>query len=201
MNKLKVLYDVVTVMQNKETLSGILTAQVHKDEEQLLALQNEFEKNLQTGQTKAKINTEFTKFHSDECNCREFFRSLNQGHGAGCRLKGKLTKLAFAMSILNALQVSEQDGKTMVISLNFVDLSEDAKALFGEKIRQARACRHEHGGMKECCAVENFDGGVNIFVNKNFEVEKIVLSLNGSTKDGQSAKHKLAAQAELSFVW
>ncbi|MHC1760609.1 MAG: hypothetical protein AB9917_14110 [Negativicutes bacterium] len=217
MNKLKVLYDVVTVMKNKEAFNGILTVQVHKDEESLFFLQNEFKKNLLTGETKAKINTdlnyegktlkhesttEFTMLHSGECKCHEFFRNLHQCHAAGCGgLRGKLAKLAFAFSILNALQVSEQDSKTIVLSLKSSDLPEDIKALIHEKMSQASTCHHEHGFLKEFCATEQRDFGLNIFVNKNFEAEKIVITLAGLQKTEQNAPRKLTARAEVSFTW
>lgn len=202
MNKLKVLYDVVTVMKNKEVLNGIITAQVHKDEAQMLSFQNEFEKSLLTGRTKAKIDTEFTAPHGDDCRHRDFFRNLHQCHDARCcGLRGKLNKLAFAFSLLNALQVNEQDGKTLVLSLKFADLSEEIKTLLGEKLRRAHVGHHEQAGVKNCCAVEDVDGSVSIFVNKNSEVEKIALNLSGISKDEQSATHKLSARAELSLVW
>lgn len=218
MNKLKVLYDVVKAMKNKETFNGTLTVQVHKDETPLFSLRNEFEKNLLTGQTKAKINTEldyegktvkhesnteFTMPRSGECRHHEFFKHLHPSPASGCcGLKGKLAKLAFALSVLNALQTEETENKTIVISLSAKDLPEDTKAMIHEKICCVKDCHpHGHGLLKEFCAAEDHDFVLNIFVNKNFVVEKIVITLVGTQKDEQNAPHDLTARAELSFTW
>ncbi|MDR3560702.1 MAG: hypothetical protein P4N59_04575 [Negativicutes bacterium] len=219
MNKIKALYDVVKTMKNKETFNGTLMVQVHKDEAQLFSLRNEFEKSLLTGQTKAKINseldyegntvkhesnTEFTRLRSGECRHHEFIRHLHPGHANGCRgLKGQLSRLAFALSILTALQTKELDGKTSVISLNATDLPEDTKALLREKINHAGACHghHRHAFLKEFGEAADIDFVVELSINKNCEVEKIVATLVGTQKDEKNVAHDLTARAELSFVW
>lgn len=212
MDKIKLLHDVVKAMKNKEVFNGTLTVQVHKDETALFLLRNEFEKNLLTGQTKAKINTEmdyegkrgnteFTIPHSGECRHHEFIKRPHPSHVAGYEgLKGKLSKLAFALSILTALQTEEQEGKT-IISLNANNLPEDTKTLLREKASQAVACRrHGHDFLKEFNATGHPDFAVNVFVDKFSEVEKVVLNFVGTQKDGQNAPHDLTLQAELSLA-
>lgn len=219
MNKIKVLYDVVKAMRNKETFSGTLTVQVHKDEAQLFSLRNEFEKNLLTGQTKAKINTELDydgKTAKHESNteftmprpgaCRhhghhEFIRHLHHSHAAGCEgLKGKLSRIACALSLLTALQTEEQEDKTILLSLTAADLPEDSKALLREKMARAGAChQHGHGFFKEFCALDDLDFVVSVFINTSYEVEKTVITIVGTQKDGQNAPHDLAVRAELSL--
>jgi hypothetical protein len=216
MNKIKVLYDVVKAMKNKEAFNGTLTVQIHKDETQLFSLSNEFETNLLTGQTKAKINTgldydgktakhesntEFTLPRSGECQHHEFIKHLHPSHDVGREgLKGKLSRLTFALSILTALQTEEQEDKTIIISLSATDLPEDTKALLREKMSRAGACQHHrHGFLKEFCAPDNPDFAVNLFVNKISEVEKVVVTFVGTQKDGQNAPHDLTVRAELSL--
>ncbi len=218
MNKLKVLYDAAKVMKSKDAFNGTLTVQVHKDEAQLFSLRNEFAKNLVTGQTKAKIstdldyagktvkhesNTEFTLPHFGECGHHEFLKRLHHSRAAGFGwLKDKLARLTFALSVLAALQIEEQEDKTVVISLNATDLPEDSKALLREKMSRAGACQHHgHGFLKEFCLADDHDFVVNLFLNKNYEVEKIVITFVGTQKDEQNTLHDLTAKAELSLVW
>jgi hypothetical protein len=218
MNKLKVLYDVVKTMKNKEAFNGNLAVQVHKDDVQLFSLRNEFEKNLLTGQTKAKINTEldyegnivkhqsnteFTTTCGGECRHHEFLRHLHPSHGTGCKgLKGKLSKIACALSILSALETKELEDKTILISLNAADLPEDTRALFCEKLSQAGSCHsHRHGFAKEFCESADLDFVITININKAYEAEKIVVTLVGTKKDEQNAPHDLTARAEVNFVW
>jgi len=219
MNKIKLLYDVVKTMRNKEVLNGVLAVKVHKAEANLFSLRNEFEKNLLTGQTKAKINTEldydgktvkhesnteFTIPRSGECKCHEFFARLHQSHATCCagRLKDKFSRLLFALGVLNALQTEEQADKGILISLNANDLPEEAKMLLREKMSRAGECHHhEHGFLKEFCAAENLDFALNIFTNKNYEIDRIVITLVGTQKDEHNAPYDLTARAEVSFVW
>ncbi len=57
MNKIKLMYDVVKAMKEKEVFIGSLEVDAQKDQVEFFALKNEFEKNLKSGQVKVKINT------------------------------------------------------------------------------------------------------------------------------------------------
>ena len=99
MNKLKLMYDVVTTMKDKEVFNGTLQLTGNHGGVKVVDFWNEFEKNTATGQVKTKIRaelnhdgkqvkhescTEFTnpccdhKFHSFEMHCHHFAR---QPHG------------------------------------------------------------------------------------------------------------------------
>ncbi len=218
MNKLKLLYDVVKVLKNKEAFNGNLTVQVHKDDTQLFSLENEFEKNLVTRQTKAKIttqldyagktvkhesNTEFTLSGPGGCRHHEFFRRLHQSQAGGCEgLKGKLSRLSCALSVLMALQTKELEDKTVVLSLSAGDLSEDTQAHLREKMSQAGAChQHCHGLLTEFCQAPDLDFVIEMFINKRNEAEKVVLTLAGTPQDEHNVPHDLTARVELSLVW
>ncbi|HWR45145.1 hypothetical protein [Sporomusa sp.] len=217
MNKLKLMYDVVKTLRSKEVIAGVFTADVQKDQAKIFSLQNEFEKNLITCQVKAKINTELDydgKLLKHESNS-EFTlphfcgHSHHQGrplhhHGHAFRhggIKGKLTRLSLALSILNAVQAAEQENKTIVLSLNANDLPEDMKVLLREKISHADAHHPHHGLMKEFCTVDQLNFVVNVFINKNYEIEKVVATLGGSRSDEHHEQHDLNARVELSFTW
>ncbi|BBB90869.1 MAG TPA: hypothetical protein PKA28_19715 [Methylomusa anaerophila] len=220
MNKIKLLYDVVKTMKDKEVFNGAVKVEVQKDQTKIFFLQNEFEKNLVTGQTKAKIstdldyegkkvkhesNTEFTRQYPAESRRHEFMKHMLRHHAANSGgIKRKLNKLAFAFSILNSMQAEEQDDKTIIISLQARDLPEEMKALIREKISHADTTCHHHGDhvfMKEFCSMENHNFTFNMFINKNYEVEKIIMDFDGNQKDDQNEQHKFKAMAELSFAW
>lgn len=203
MNKIKLLYDVVMAMKNKDALQGVLTAEAQKDRVNIFTIRNEFEKNLLARQTKAKISTEMdysTLPCCSEGSHHEFINHMHKGHCSG--LKGMLTKLALALAILNALQVEEQEGKAVIMSLNADDLPEDAKELIRDKISRAGSGGHcGQGFLKEFCTADKLALLLKMFVNKRSEVEKILITFGGSQVDGQNEQHDLKARAELSFSW
>jgi hypothetical protein len=216
MNKIKLLYDVVTTLKDKETLTGVIKAAICKEQVTLFSLQNEFAKNLLTGQTKAKISTgldyegkkvqhesttEFTM--PGHCHHRhhEFFKHIHHHAGQCGGIKGKLSKLAFALSILNSLQVEEQEQGTIVVSLNMNEVPEDMKEMLREKMSHARAHHEHHGFMKEFCTMEACDFTFTMLVNKKHEIEKIAVTLAGTQRDEQHQPHDLTAIAELRFSW
>lgn len=221
MNKVKVLYDLVKVMKSKEAVNGIMTVDVHKDDALLFSFRNEFAKNLLTGQTKAAINTdlnyegktikhqsntEFIRQQQEECKRPLFCHHHLHGHGAGevgrRGLMGHLSRLDLGLSILNALQVEEQADKTVVLSLNAADLPENAKILLREKIsRMSAGHHHNHTFVKEFGNADSLDFVLGIYANKNYEAEKIVVTLVGTQKDERNESHDATARAELSFLW
>ncbi len=214
MNKIKFLYDVAKTMKAKEVLNGVLKAEVEKDQVKIFSIQNEFEKNLSTGQTKSKVTAEMdyegrtgTQEHwarfDREREQHDFHRHMPHFHGRGREgLKEKFAKCALALGLLDAVKTEEQEDKTIVISLNANDLSADMKLLFHERMNQAGG--HHHNGhrlMHEFCSVNELDLVISLHINKNYEVENILITAGGNQTDGQSQQHDLKAQAELSFVW
>lgn len=219
MNKIKLLYDVVKTMRNKENITGVLNVEVQKDQAKVFSLQNDFEKNMLTKQTKAKISTELdlegkkvkhesnTEFSMQGCcghGHHGFMKHMHHHHAHKCGgVKGKLSKLAFVLGLLNSLQTEVQENNTTVISLNINELPEDMKALIREKMIHAKECHHQgqHDFMKEFCTMENPDFVLKVIVNGNYEIEKIGIVIVGNLEDEQNIQHELKARAELNFSW
>jgi len=216
MNKLKLLYDVVKTLKGKEAITGLLMVEVQKDQTKIFSLQNEFNKNMLTHHVKAKLSTELdyegkavklqgnSEFTMPHCSRhgkhsgRQFHHHNEKLHQG--RFMGKLAKLAFAFSVLDALQATKQDDGTFVLALNANDLPEEIKIRLREKIARFSAHHAPHNLMKECDAIEQLNFVTNMFINKNYEVEKIAATLT-STRTNEQSEHDLNAQIELSFAW
>lgn len=115
MNKIKLMYDVVKTMKEKELINGNLTVEGTKDQVQFVRFANEFQRNLLTGDVKAKISTqldvegkkvkhesstEFTLNHNRQGMFHHFGMHMHEHHrlhhsGQGHSFKDKLTVLAF----------------------------------------------------------------------------------------------------------
>jgi hypothetical protein len=162
MNKIKLLYDVVNTMKEKEDIKGALTVVGKKDQVKFLSINNQFQKNLVNGDVKAKINvvldTEEKKVkHESEIEFNSnrhpggrhcHFGSHFQHHRGGMRhhLKDKLSVLSFALKTLNDMQIDEQPDYSL-ITLNLKEIPEELKAIHSA-MHQNRAeenyQHHEH---------------------------------------------------------
>lgn len=205
MNKLKVLYELLKTMKSKEVVTGSLTAKVEKGQVKMFGLESEFEKNLVTGQTKSKVNVEMdyegsTTGGEPGESPAVFCHPAGKGHSDhyhGFHRRGNLqamfSRWAFGISLLQALQLEEKEGKKVVFTLNAKDLPADLQALFQEKMGHA-AFRHPHNGvMKAFLSAASLDLVVTVLVNEQSEVEKI--RVRAANEAG------LTADGELSLQW
>lgn len=233
MSKIKLLYDAVAAIKDKESCSGNLKVEGSRDGVKIFGLDNDFEKNMGEGRTKAKISleidcdgkkvkhessTEFACPDAQDVKRHVFMRHMMFHHGRshpnhsqmeGCHVsrcggfKAKLNRLALMLSVLNNLKVEEQEDKSTVLALDINEIPGELKKNIHEKLLQHKM-GHEHGQQcmfKEFSGMEILNGGVNIFINKNKEVEKIVLAVAGSQKDDSNQTHQLDLQAELRLAW
>lgn len=221
MNKIKVLYDVVKAIRTKEEISGLLTADIQKDEISIFTIRNQFEKNFLTGQTKAKINTqvdyegkmvrhdsdtEFSMpsgrgFHSGMAHRHHFgaMAAMHQ-HGGRCgQMGGRFAKLAFVLGLLNALEIKEAEDNTLVITLNSANLPDDAKDLLRERMSHGGGHHSRHGFMKEFSNLKQLDFTITAMLDVSCDVKKVTGVFTGIQQDEQLKDHVIKANGEMVF--
>lgn len=229
MGKIKLLYDVITTMKDKESFSGTLKVEGSRDKVKILGLDNEFEKNMADGRVKAKFSLEMdcegkkvkhessTEFGgpgfqgagkhgfmgrmmAHHCHGHHPFH----GHpGPCCGIKDGLARLSFILSVLNSMKVKEQEDKSTVLSLDFAEINGEMKKTIHEKLLQ-KIMEHDHGHQcvcKEFSGMDDIKAGLNILINKNREVEKVTLMIEGKQKDQVNDPRHMNLQAELLFTW
>ncbi|OAA91066.1 hypothetical protein [Clostridium ljungdahlii] len=207
MNKIKLLYDVFKTVQEKEEFNVKIKLDAAKGETKVLSLSKEFSTNTTTGECKAKINSEFdcdgkkakhesnTEFNMKDCGHHRFHHHIGKmghmdHHNMGCcehrDIKGKLSKITFILNMLNNLKVEEKD-EISILSLNLKDiiseirnhhkdLGETHKNFHFEGMDEQHKCCDF---MKELLRSENSNADLNVYVNKNNEVEKIEVTAKG----------------------
>lgn len=223
MNKIKLMYDVVKTMKEKNVFKGTLKVEGTKDEQRIVSFDNVFEKNNLTGQTKAKINTEvdcegkkMKMKNSIDCElpgCHSphgFMKHIHHHHHRGKTggFKDGLSRVAVLLSILNNIKTEEQEDKSVVLSLELADIPEDVRETIHEKMYNG--CKyHEtlHGNhdhhlfMKEFHSMKKTDFNLKIFINKNYEIENINLEVKGGQTNNEDEKHDLKFTAVLGLDW
>ncbi|TGE38585.1 hypothetical protein E4K67_11730 [Desulfosporosinus fructosivorans] len=226
MSKLKIMYDVINTMKEKEVVSGTFKALGMKDQVEIGHFVNEFEKNLTSGETKVKINAEFecqgkklkhdsqSEFTMKSCsshNHHGFLKHMNhhnphehlggqtQSDNNCCGIKGKLTKLGFMLNVLNQIKVDEKEDKSVILSLNLTEMPEELAKLFqGKMSEKAMPENHPHHAfMKEFCTLSDHKVGLSLWINKDREVEKIVVTVDGNQIDALKESHVISLKAEL----
>ena len=151
MNKIKVLYDVVKTMKEKEVFKGNVKFEAAKGEVKVLSFSNEFETNTKSGETKANINVDLdaegkkvkhesnSEFNIKDCPHHGFHRGMHMhnhgikmhgmpGHGG---IKRSLSKAAFILNLLNNVQVEEKDEK-VIMSLELKEVFKEIKDMHKE---------------------------------------------------------------------
>lgn len=151
MNKIKVLYDVLKTMKEKEVIKGNVKFEATKGDVKVLSFSNEFETNTNSGETKANINVDLdaegkkvkhesnSEFNIKDCPHHGFHRGMHM-HGSGMDvhgmrghggIKGGLSKAAFILNLLNNVQVEEKDEKA-IISLELKEVFKEIKDMHKE---------------------------------------------------------------------
>lgn len=227
MSKLKIMYDVINKMKEKEGLRGTFKAVANKDQVEIGHFVNEFEKNFTNGETKVKINAEFDcagkriKHDSQSeftlqgcCSSHRHHGFLNhmphhhshpnsgdqsQNQHKCCGIKGRFTKLAFLLNILHQIKVEEKEDKSVILSLSLNEIPEELKKVCQAKMSQpAKPENHPHHGfMQECCTLRDPKIELNIWINQAKEVEKLVVTVDGNQSNGLNENHEVSLKAEL----
>ncbi len=214
MNKLKLMYDVIRTMKDKETLKGTLKAEGTKDQAKLFGFENAFEKNFTTGQTKAKINTEVDcdgkkmkmennlDFEMQGCRGHHgFMRHMHAPHGQPFQgahpggIREGLNKAAFVFGILNSIKLEERQDGAAVLSLALADIPEDLKKAVQEHIKQAR--EHHEGGHEGDPRNNHHNHNHHEFMKEFHTMEKTDFSLKiFVSKDNAVEKIRLELAGE-----
>lgn len=225
MNKIKLMYDVVKTLKEKEVFKGTLKADASKDQVKVFRLEKEFEKNTLSGQVKSKISTELdyegkkvkhesnTEFNLQDCCGGEgshhgFMKHIHEHphlhNRKCCGVKGKLSKIAFVLNTLNNMKVEEQEDKRVILSISINEIPEELKDIIQEKM-QHKGNQEEkvpHGCcMEACCLTEDINIDIQAQINKNNELEKVQVAVRGKQKKESSEIHDINLEAELNLTW
>lgn len=233
MNKIKLMYDVVRRMKDKEAVKGSIKVEANKNETKFFGFENQFEKNISKGRGKASFSTEM------DCNGRSFrhesstefdmceghkhmhhgfmghghvHEHMRGGHGfGGFTMKDKLNKLALVLSIFDAVKAEEKEDQSFILSLNTKDIPEDLKKELKEEMHKHHEQmkgmhderHHEFGNeehhfmLKELRSMENHNLDVQVYINRDYEIEKAVVLVTGQQKSEQGEVDDIKLTAEL----
>lgn len=218
MNKIKVLYDVVKVMRDKDAYNGNIEATISKDEVQVAQFSNEFTRDLASGWTKARISTvvdhngkqikheSTTEFNQKDENRRSAFTHCGHlhnhiRHGQWDQkhhgLKERLDGLLVVLNALNNLKVAEQADKSVKLSLDLTGIPEELQ----NKIKERLEHRHHasNPNFKKIHSIKN--GTLECLINPQNEVEIIELKLDGKVSGENDEAQEVSCRAEIRFSW
>ncbi len=216
MNKIKILYDVITKMKEKKITKGEIKALGFIGSNQILDFENKFEKNLETDQVKLKIHSEMDcqgnkvshesttefgvkGFHNqfwkrpDRMNLHHYHQ---HHHLECCGMKEKLNRLAFFFELLNNLQIEEKEDGHLNLGVIINNIPEDLQKSFREKMTH-KMNPQSRGLQKYLLSMVNPELRLHIRINQNREIEKAVITMEGHQEDENGEDNDLNIQVEI----
>ncbi|MGE5630558.1 MAG: hypothetical protein ACM3TR_05590 [Caulobacteraceae bacterium] len=188
MNKIKTIYDVVKKMKDKDSFKGTLKAEGLKDQEKIFSVNNTFERSSKDG--------ELHSFH--EHHHGVYTVGVKEGVG----------RLMTVLGILSSIKLDENKDGSAVLTLKSADIPQDIRNTIHEKMKNARE-QHKHMGendqqhifMKEFHDMENSDFALNVYINKDREIDRVTVDVKGEQKDDNNERHGMKLAAELCLEW
>ncbi len=214
MNKIKVIYDVVRKMKDKDSIKGTVKVEGLKDQEKIIELDSVFERNGQGCQVKGKstiaVDCDGKKMKLE--NSIDFQKEGSCGHHGfhhgvhGVGIKDSCSKIVAALGILSSIKIDEKEDGGAILSLEAANIPEEVKSDIHEMIKNCHedqkqtCCNHQHHMcMKDFHSMENTNFTLKVFINKGREIDKVIIDVNGEQKDEKGEKHQMKLAAELSF--
>ena len=213
MNKIKLMYDMVKVMREKESIAGTMKLQLQKEGKEIFHLNNEFSRDFSKGSGKASISSTFdhagkqfrhdstTECHIDHqeggphcCHKHHF----HHGHQMGdCHkgIKGKLTGIMAVLNAINNLQIEEEENKSMCLSLDLREVPDDLK----EALHTHMMSGH-HGNPTFAHGFPVMEKGVlECRIDKNYEILSITAVLEGKLQENNQPDKDMALNVSVVF--
>jgi hypothetical protein len=205
MNKIKLIYDVVMNLKEKERFVGKMVASGTKMGQNILDANIGFEKDFKSGLCKSDVsilidseNKKFKHESKTEIVCsdeicgekhKKIFGHIHKFHHNSsdfkcCHGKSKLSKLAFGLQLLNNIKLEELSDDKVQLTLNLSDLSEGLCKEIHDKI-QKHCENKQKDHFKNCCNVDRHNGNIEIIVNDKKDIEKVILSVSGLKNNGK----------------
>lgn len=213
MNKIKVIYDAVRKMKNKDSIKGTLKVEALRDQDKIFENSYSFERNGQGCKVKGKtmleadcdgkkIKLENTIDLLKEGRCEHQHFHHHMAHD--CCMKGGPGSITTVLGILSSIRLEEKEDGSAVLSLEAADMPEDLKADICEAMKQCHTHRaavegskEQHMCMKELHGMEVTDFALKVVINKSSGIEKVTIDLKGEKKHGEAGKQQMKLAAEL----
>lgn len=218
MNKIKVIYDAVRKMKDKDSIKGSVKVEGLKDQARIVDVSSVFEKNSQGFKTKGKTIIEVDSdgkrmklennidFQKEGCCEHPHFHHhhvVSDGH-----MKGGLSRITAALGILSSIKLEEKEDGAAILSLESANIPEEVKSEICELMKHGHEqhkhmeSNHQHHMfIKEFHGMEDADFTLNVFINKSKEIDKLTVDVQGEKKDEKGGSNQMKLAAELCFEW
>jgi len=225
LNKIKLMYDVVKALKEKEVFIGSLEIEGKKDQTEFFALKNEFEKNLVSGQVKVKLNTKLdvdgkqvkhestSEFNLQNCcagkhhHLRKHFHDHCKNSESNCcctGLKGRLSAFAYILRLIDKVKIEELENNALALSLNIDELPEVLMKHIHGKFEHCTA-NEEAQGQVHCLCLDNLMAlekpviAINIQINPDKTIERAVITAEGKQKGKLDEVHEISFRVDLNL--
>lgn len=180
MNKIKIIYDSAKKMKEKEYFKGTFKAEAYRDQEKLFSINDSFEKNNQGDDS-------ISSFHKHHC----------EAHGM-C-MKSGCSRLITVLGILSSIKLEEKEDGSAELSLESSNIPQGIRKDIHEMIKHGEKQHRHHMHMEEFHEMEQVEFALNVCINKDSEVERVAIAINGEKQAENNQRHVMRLTAELNL--
>lgn len=196
MNKIKFFYDLVSTAKNKHDFKGNFNVEAMENGNKIFQIRNTFER--ESYKKKFKSNSEHKVMFGHK-RIKHTSNTEAEGFPDFHIHENKLNKIASLFGILKDMKIEENAGQGYNLSLTSDDASDDVKKLIfdmvnNHNIGENNKCMQEnlnhhhvydfvkqnkqfHSFIKEIHDSKDLKFDVEVFVDKKYEVQKIISKL------------------------
>ena len=123
-----------------------------------------------------------------------------------CGIKGKLATFGYVLRLIDKINIDESDNNAVALSLNIDEIPEELMQHIHGRFQHCCPPADSAGqeccsGMKDLMTIEKPVIAINMLLNSDKAIEKVVVTASGTQKDKDDQIHEISFNAELNLKW
>ncbi len=144
-------------------------------------------------------------FHSHGC-CETSDCCGEESDTSCCGVKGKFAALGYVLKLIDKLEINELDNNAVALSLNIDEIPVELMQHIHGRFQHHGSPEGSPGpqccsGMKDIVSIEKPVIDLNVLLNADKAIEKLVITASGTARDKDDQIHEMSFKAELNLKW
>ena len=146
------------------------------------------------------------RFHSHCCTEVSTCCDTEESNCCCTGIKGKLSAFAYILRLIDKVNINELENNAAALSLNIDEIPEALMQHIHGRFQHCCTPADSAGqeccsGMKDLMSIEKPVIDLNILLNADKAIEKVVITASGTSKGKDDQTHEMSFKAELNLNW